>query len=145
MIKIQKEWFIMVKIIMGLKGTGKTKTLIDSVNTAARADHGSVICIEKGPKLTYDVSHKARLINVEEYSVDNYEKFLGFVNGIIAGNFDITDIFIDSITKICGNNADMQSLLTFIEVIEKSAKDINVMMTVSADVADAPEEIKKYF
>ena len=135
----------MVKIIMGLKGTGKTKTLIDSVNTAARADHGSVICIEKGPKLTYDVSHKARLINVEEYSVDNYEKFLGFVNGIIAGNFDITDIFIDSITKICGNNADMQSLLTFIEGIEKSAKDINVMMTVRADVADAPEESKKYF
>lgn len=135
----------MVKIIMGLKGTGKTKTLIDSVNTAARADHGSVICIEKGPKLTYDVSHKARLINVEEYNVDNYERFLGFVNGIIAGNFDITDIFIDSITKICGNNTDMQSLLTFIEGIEKSAKDINVMMTVSADVADAPEEIKKYF
>lgn len=135
----------MVKIIMGLKGTGKTKTLIDSVNTAARADHGSVICIEKGPKLTYDVSHKARLINVEEYNVDNYERFLGFVNGIIAGNFDITDIFIDSITKICGNNTDMQSLLTFIEGIEKSANDINVMMTVSADVADAPEEIKKYF
>ena len=119
----------MVKIIMGLKGTGKTKTLIDSVNTAARADHGSVICIEKGPKLTYDVSHKARLINVEEYSVDNYEKFLGFVNGIIAGNFDITDIFIDSITKICGNNADMQSLLTFIEGIVKSGKDMNGVMS----------------
>lgn len=135
----------MVKIIMGLKGTGKTKTLIDNVNTAARADHGSVVCIEKGPKLTYDISHKARLINVEEYNVDNYERFLGFVNGIIAGNFDITDIFIDSITKICGNNTDMNSLITFIEGIEKSAKDINVMMTVSADTADAPEEIKKYF
>ena len=135
----------MVKIIMGLKGTGKTKTLIDSVNTAARADHGSVICIEKGPKLTYDVSHKARLINAEEYHVDNYERFLGFVNGIIAGNFDITDIFIDSITKICGNDMDMGHLSAFVTEIEKTAKDINVTMTVSADVAEAPEEIKKYF
>ena len=135
----------MVKIIMGLKGTGKTKTLIDSVNTAARADHGSVICIEKGPKLTYDISHKARLINAEEYHVDNYERFLGFVNGFIAGNFDITDIFIDSITKICGNDMDMGHLVNFVNEIEKTAKDINVTMTVSADVADAPEEIKKYF
>ena len=70
----------MVKIIMGLKGTGKTKALIDSVNASVAEDHGSVVCIEKGTKLRYDISHAARLISAEEYKIDDYEKFFGFVN-----------------------------------------------------------------
>ena len=74
---------------MGLKGTGKTKTLIDGVNAAVAENHGSVVCIEKGTKLRYDVSHQARLISADEYKIDDYEKFFGFVNGILAANFDI--------------------------------------------------------
>lgn len=135
----------MVKIIMGLKGTGKTKTLIENVNNAVEEDHGSVICIEKGSKLMYDISHKARLISAEENHIDNYEKFFGFVSGIIAGNFDITHIFIDSITKICGKNENMDDLLNFVESIKPITENINMVITVSYDIEKAPDAVKKYF
>ena len=121
----------MVKIIMGLKGTGKTKALIDSVNASVAEDHGSVVCIEKGTKLRYDISHAARLISAEEYKIDDYEKFFGFVNGILAANFDITHLYIDSITKICNNNINMNDLQSFIENLEHVSKDTDIIITVS--------------
>ena len=123
----------MVKIIMGLKGTGKTKALIDSVNASVAEDHGSVVCIEKGTKLRYDISHAARLISAEEYKIDDYEKFFGFVNGILAANFDITHLYIDSITKICNNNINMNDLQSFIENLEHVSKDTDIIITVSED------------
>lgn len=135
----------MVKIIMGLKGTGKTKALIDSVNASAAEDHGSVVCIEKGNKLRYDISHAARLISAEEYKIDDYEKFFGFVNGILAANFDITHLYIDSITKICNNNINMDDLQSFIENLEHVSKDTDIIITVSEDPEKASEFIKKHF
>lgn len=135
----------MVKIIMGLKGTGKTKTLIDGVNAAVSADHGSVVCIEKGSKLRYDISHKARLISAEEYKIDDYEKFFGFVNGILAANFDITHLYIDSITKICNNNINMDELQAFIESLEHVSKDTDIIITVSEDPEKANDVIKSHF
>ena len=134
----------MVKIIMGLKGTGKTKTLIDGVNAAVAENHGSVVCIEKGTKLRYDVSHQARLISADEYKIDDYEKFFGFINGILAANFDITQLYIDSITKIC-NDINMQKLEAFINELEHVSKDTDIIITVSDDPANAPESIKKHF
>ena len=135
----------MVKIIMGLKGTGKTKALIDSVNASVAEDHGSVVCIEKGTKLRYDISHAARLISAEEYKIDDYEKFFGFVNGIFAANFDITHLYIDSITKICNNNINMNDLQSFIENLEHVSKDTDIIITVSEDPEKATEYIKKHF
>ena len=135
----------MVKIIMGLKGTGKTKALIDSVNASVAEDHGSVVCIEKGTKLRYDISHAARLISAEEYKLDDYEKFFGFVNGILAANFDITHLYIDSITKICNNNINMNDLQSFIENLEHVSKDTDIIITVSEDPEKATEYIKKHF
>ncbi len=135
----------MVKIIMGLKGTGKTKALIDSVNASVAEDHGSVVCIEKGTKLRYDISHAARLISAEEYKIDDYEKFFGFVNGILAANFDITHLYIDSITKICNNNINMNDLQSFIENLEHVSKDTDIIITVSEDPEKATEYIKKHF
>ena len=135
----------MVKIIMGLKGTGKTKALIDSVNASVAEDHGSVVCIEKGTKLRYDISHAARLISAEEYKIDDYEKFFGFVNGILAANFDITHPYIDSITKICNNNINMNDLQSFIENLEHVSKDTDIIITVSEDPEKATEYIKKHF
>lgn len=135
----------MVKIIMGLKGTGKTKTLIEGVNAAAAEGHGSVVCIEKGTKLRYDISHEARLISAEEYKIDDYEKFFGFVNGILAANFDITHIYIDSITKICNNNINMDELQSFIDNLEHVSKDTDIIITVSEDPEKAPDYIKKHF
>ena len=135
----------MVKIIMGLKGTGKTKALIDSVNASVAEDHGSVVCIEKGTKLRYDISHAARLISAEEYKIDDYEKFFGFVNGILAANFDITHLYIDSITKICNNNINMNDLQSFIENLEHVSKDTDIIITVSEYPEKATEYIKKHF
>ena len=130
---------------MGLKGTGKTKALIDSVNASVAEDHGSVVCIEKGTKIRYDISHAARLISAEEYKIDDYEKFFGFVNGILAANFDITHLYIDSITKICNNNINMNDLQSFIENLEHVSKDTDIIITVSEDPEKATEYIKKHF
>ncbi len=134
----------MVKIIMGLKGTGKTKTLIEMVNGSAAEEHGSVICVEKDHKLRYDISHKARLVSAADYNINDYAGFYGFICGIIAGNFDITDIYIDSITKICGKNESMDDLSKFIEAIDKLTDHINITMTVSYDQQYAPEFIKTH-
>lgn len=134
----------MIKIFMGLKGTGKTKTLIEKVNAAAAEDHGIVVCIEKGDKLRYDVSHKARLISSDEFGICDYDMFYGFICGLLACNYDITAIYVDSITKICGTD-DIAQLEQFVRELEKLNPSILVYLTVSADEKLATEEIRKYF
>lgn len=134
----------MIKIIMGLKGTGKTKTLINEVNNAVKEENGDVICIEKGTKLRYDISHNARLISASEYKIDSYEKFFGFISGLIAGNYDITAVYIDSISKICNDNNNIEDLASFIESINHIAEHVNIVITVSYDITLIPESLKKY-
>ena len=94
----------MVKLIVGLKGTGKTKMLIEMVNNATAASKGSVICLEKGDKLRFDIKYQARLIDVEEYNIADAHALQGFVAGLHASNSDITHIFVDSALKICGDD-----------------------------------------
>ena len=134
----------MVKLIIGKKGTGKTKTLIEMVNTATQSSKGSVICIEKGAKLNYDVTHKARLIDTDSYSVTDGQSLFGFVAGILASNHDITEIFIDSSLKICQD--DMPAFEKFVDEIDELAAKLNVavVMTASLPVEDCPESLKKY-
>ena len=135
----------MIKIIMGLKGTGKTKTLIDQVNTSVNEEHGNVICIEKGDKLRFDINHHARLISAKEYEIDDYECFYGFLCGLIAGNYDITAIYIDSVMKIC-NSDEIKELEDFLERLEHINKDgLKIFITASCDVNKASDKIKKYF
>lgn len=126
----------MVKLIVGLKGSGKTKTLIDMVNKAAAESKGSVICIEKGNKLNYDITHKARLIDTDSFMVADGQALYGFVAGISAGNHDITDIFIDSALKICGD--DMAAFEAFVGEVAKLADALgyNCIMTASAKIED---------
>ena len=130
----------MIKLIAGLKGTGKTKTLIAEANKAIAADQGSVVCVEKGRKLIYDISHKVRLISSEEYDIDSYDRFFGFLCGLMSANYDITDIFVDSITKICGT--DLAALESFLAEVDKVIRNINI--TVSCDPAELSDELKKY-
>ncbi|MBR2388686.1 MAG: ATP-binding protein [Clostridia bacterium] len=134
----------MLKLIIGVKGTGKTKTLISMVNDAVATSKGAVICIEKGDKLRFDVKYQARLIDTDEYFVDDAQSLFGFVAGIFASNHDVTDLFIDSALKICQN--DMAAFDKFLEemnaLVEKL--DINVVMTSSLPVEDATETVKKY-
>ena len=134
----------MLKLIIGVKGTGKTKALINMVNTAVESSHGNVVCIEKGDKLTYDVKHQARLIDTKQYFVSDAQSLYGFVAGILASNHDVTDLFIDSALKICGN--DSVAFDKFIEEINTLVEkvDINVVMTSSIPVEDASETVKKY-
>ncbi len=135
---------IMVKLIIGKKGTGKTKTLIELVNNAIVSSKGSVICIEKGAKLNYDISHKARLIDTDYYSVVDAEALYGFVAGILASNHDITELFVDSALKICQN--DVAAFEKFVYGLEKLTETlkVDVVMTSSIDVEECPESLKKF-
>ena len=136
----------MVNVIVGQKGSGKTKKLIDLVNHAVNEEAGNVICVEYGPKLTYDISHKARLIDAKTYDIADYSALKGFVSGVYAGNFDITHIFIDSLYKIAGND-DIAQAEEFVAWLDKFNKEhgVKFTVTISDDEARATEELKKYF
>ena len=134
----------MVKLIIGLKGSGKTKTLITKVNEAIDASKGCVVCLEKGDKLRFDIKYQARLIDVTEYDIVDAHGLQGFVAGLHASNSDITHLFIDSALKICGNDVD--SFTAFIEVLNSWAEKWNceVLVTSSIAEADLPAALKKY-
>lgn len=134
----------MIHVIMGLKGTGKTKKLIDAINTAVADAHGDVVCIEYGKKLTYDISYKVRLVDSKEYAISNPDMLKGFISGLHAGNFDITDIFIDNLYKTIGT--DKAAAEAFIAWCAKFAADNNMEITISIseDPANASEAMKQY-
>ena len=134
----------MIKVIMGLKGSGKTKKLIDSINEAVKQASGDVVCIEYGKKLTYDVNYRVRLVDSEEYAISNSDMLKGFLSGLHAGNFDITNIYIDNLYKTIG--ADRANGEEFVAWCAKFAEtnNMNITITISDDVALASEEVKKY-
>lgn len=136
----------MVKVIMGVKGTGKTKQMIDLINAAATTESGSVICLEKGQKLTYDISNKIRLVDADQYSLVSFDVLRGFISGLYAGNYDITHVFIDSLCKIVPNDCD-HDLDVFLDWLEKFSEKNNIKFTVSisADASLASDDVKKYF
>ena len=136
----------MVKVIMGLKGSGKTKQLVDLVNTAAGTEHGNVVAIERSPKLTFDIHYKIRLIDTESYDVGSYEAMKGFISGLYAGNYDITHIFIDSLCKIVPGDCDNRTE-DFLDWLERFSEKngIKFTVTISADASIATEGIRKYF
>jgi hypothetical protein len=129
---------------MGLKGSGKTKKLIDAVHSAVAEAHGDVVCIEYGKKLTYDVSYKVRLVDSKEYAISTPEMLKGFLSGLHAGNFDITHVFIDNLYKTIGN--DKAAGEEFIVWCAKFAADnnMNITISVSEDPANASEAVKQY-
>ena len=134
----------MIHVIMGLKGSGKTKKLIDAVHSAVAEAHGDVVCIEYGKKLTYDVSYKVRLVDSKEYAIRSSEMLKGFLSGLHAGNFDITHVFIDNLYKTIGN--DKAAGEEFIVWCAKFAADnnMNITISVSDDPAAASEAVKQY-
>ena len=134
----------MIHLIMGLKGSGKTKKLIDGINAAVAEAHGDVVCIEYGKKLTYDISYKARLVDSKEYGINSVEMLKGFLSGLHAGNFDITHVFIDNLYKTIGT--DLAAGEEFIVWCAKFASDnnMNITISVSEDPANASELVKQY-
>ena len=134
----------MIKLLIGVKGTGKTKTLIESANTALNETKGYVVCLEKGTKLRSNINYKVRLINTDDYLIDDASALGGMVAGIIAGNSDVTDLFIDSALKICGN--DLAAFDKFLTDLAKVTENnpTKITMTVSLAVEDATETIKQF-
>ena len=131
----------MIRLIVGKKGTGKTKKLITLANEAVENSNGNVVVIEKGSKLTYDVTHKARLIDTEHYSISGYDTFFGFLSGLCAGNYDVTDVLVDSTLKIGGQ--DFTTFAQFIEKINTLATKTETKFTflVSADEKEIPASL----
>ena len=134
----------MLKLIIGVKGTGKTKTLINMVNTAVENSRGNVVCIEKGVKLRYDVKYRARLINTEEYQINDAKALYGFLAGILERNHDVTDLFVDSALKICKN--DLESFDTLVADLDNLVEKVgvNLVITSSIPAEEASETVKKY-
>ena len=134
----------MIHLIMGLKGSGKTKKLIDAINTAAAEANGDVVCIEYGRKLTYDVTYKVRLVDSKEYGISSPEMLKGFLSGLHAGNFDITNVFIDNLYKTIGS--DKAAGEEFVAWCAKFAADnsMEITITISEDPEQASEAMKQY-
>lgn len=134
----------MIKLVVGLKGSGKTKTLIERANSAADETKGSVVCIEKGDKLIHEIKYQVRLVDTDEYNVTTAASLYGFIAGMYASNHDITNVFVDSALKICGNDmATFEQLVVELDKLtEKNSFD--VFMTSSCTVEALPESLKKY-
>ena len=137
----------MVRVIMGVKGTGKTKQMIELINTAVQNEHGKVVCIERGPKLTYDINYTIRLVEASQYDMKDFDFLKGFISGLYAGNYDITHIFIDSLTKIVPSEATDLAVEEFLDWLNDFGEDngIKFTVTISADSSLASDGVKKYF
>ena len=137
----------MVRVIMGVKGTGKTKQMIELINNAAKSEAGSVVCIEHGSKLTYDIHYQIRLIEAKEYALTSFDMLKGFISGLHAGNYDITQVFVESLTKLVNVSAEDPQVEHFLDWLNDFGEKngIKFTVTISADTALASDGVKKYF
>ena len=134
----------MIQLIMGLKGSGKTKKLIDSINETVSSASGDVVCIEYDKKLTYDVNYRVRLVDAKEYGICNLDMLKGFLSGLHAGNFDITNVYIDNLYKIIGaDRAVGEAFVAWIAAFANT-NQMNITVSISDDPEQVSEEVKKY-
>ena len=134
----------MIHVIMGLKGSGKTKKMIDSINETLAHANGDVVCIEYGKKLTYDVNYRVRLVDSKEYAIANSDMLKGFLSGLHAGNFDITHVYIDNLYKTIGSDrANGEAFVAWCAAFAE-ANNMNITITISDDPACASEAMKQY-
>lgn len=133
----------MVTLLIGKKGSGKTKKLIEMVNAALEKSNGNVVVIEKGRQMTYNIPYAARLVDSDAYDVKGSATLQGFICGICAGNYDVTDIFVDSTLKITGTGAEgIETLVQELKKLSESA-DTNIVLSVSAAEDEIPEILKE--
>ena len=134
----------MIHVIMGLKGSGKTKKMVDSINEAVANASGGVVCIEYGKKLTYDLNYRVRLVDSQEYGISNSDMLKGFLSGLHAGNFDITNVYIDNLYKTIGTDrAAGEEFIVWCAAFAET-NNMNITVTVSDDAALASDTIKAY-
>ncbi len=135
----------MIKIYIGLKGCGKTKKIINAVNDAINIEKGNVVCITEGNRLMHDIDRSARMVDTESFDIANFDMLVGLLSGVIAQDFDVSHIFIDSVFKSVPGET-MDNIDKLIEAIEKLEKKFNVSFTlmISADESSATDLVKKY-
>ena len=134
----------MIQVIMGLKGSGKTKKLLSAINEAVASAAGDVVCIEYGKKLTYDVNYRVRLVDSKEYGISNPDMLKGFLSGLHAGNFDITNVYIDNLYKTIGSDrANGEAFVAWCAEFA-NVNNMNITITISDDPEQASEDMKKY-
>ena len=134
----------MIRVIMGLKGSGKTKKMIEAIHETLSHANGDVVCIEYGKKLTYDVNYRVRLVDSEEYGINSLDMLKGFLSGLHAGNFDITHVYIDNLYKTIGNDrAAGEAFVVWCAEFAK-ANNMEITVTISDDIAAASEVMKQY-
>ena len=135
----------MVRLIMGAKGSGKTKQLIELINNAAKNEPGNVVCIEADRNMTYDIHYHIRLVDAKEYKVNNVQLLRGFISGLYAGNYDISQVFVDNLCKIIGTeiSPEVEEFLNWLDVFgEKNG--IKFTVTISAEPSSATDGMQKY-
>ena len=134
----------MLKLIIGLKGSGKTKQLIELANRAVEVSPGHVVCVEKSNKLMLDLKHSVRLVDTEAYSITNAQELYGLVCGILATNYDVKDLFLDSSLKIC--NTDVAQWVEFLTKLDAVCKkyEVQCVTTSSIDQSDLPKVLEQY-
>ncbi|MDR1330132.1 MAG: hypothetical protein LBK23_11085 [Oscillospiraceae bacterium] len=135
----------MLKLIMGLKGSGKTKQFIELVDSALKEESGNIVCIEKGKRLTFDIPHAVRLVETEDYGITSFDFLKGFISGLRAGNYDITHIFIDSVLRLIGAGLgpEAEDFFDWCEAFGER-EGVRLTMMVSADLSEATERVRKY-
>lgn len=133
----------MIKLITGKKGTGKTKILIDLINDSVKSTNGNIVCIEKGDNVRRSISYKVRWCDTEQFNIEGVDAFYGFVAGMLAGNYDIKDIFVDGILKTVGR--DYEAFGNMLEKLDKlTGDDATITFTVSADIDELSENVKQF-
>ena len=136
----------MVRVIMGKKGSGKTKQMIELINSAVGTEHGNVVCIERNRALTYNIDYNIRLVEASDFDIKDFEFLKGMISGLYAGNYDITHMFIDSLCRVvpCDGGPEVEEFLAWLDRFSE-ANGVKFTITISADVALATEAIKSYF
>jgi len=135
----------MLQLIMGLKGSGKTKRLVDMVRAAVAEETGDVVVIEKERKLTFDIPYQARLIDAGNYDIGSYEFLKGIICGVHAGNYDITHFFIDNFYKLVNDKSPeaLEHFMTWLNKFSEQEK-ISFVVSVSADPATVTEAVRAF-
>lgn len=136
----------MVKVIMGQKGSGKTKQLVSAINEAVKTESGSVVCIEKSNQLTFDIDYRVRLIDARDYLMGSITFLQGLISGLHAGNFDISHIFVDNLYTLCGteDRSEIERFLAWCDAFGEQ-QNLRFTITISDDPEKMPEGVKKYF
>ena len=133
----------MIKLIVGSKGSGKTKTIIEMMNRAADESGGHIVCIEKGMKSTYNIKSSVRIIDVDDYNIRGYDQYFGFFMGVLAGDYDIMEVYLDGVLKV--GNGDIEGLGALLDKFTDIAPEhVSIIVTVSCEVDELTQSVRKY-